>query len=302
MKDPVKNGIEVFNEVLNGLDGNICNQSAAQLLTSLVSETDGLVIVDFLDLSNWDMIERVEFENSDNVLTLTWHSFPEENPPYAFQFVMKLRHIQIRRFTRFPALFFKGYALNKKDIERLCGKKKNVKTHSETFFSKSVTCEKNNDIRIHHTPLYAAVLLPKNCMIGTGQSRKLLYFVNYEECEQRLRSQFQKLTRLSDPSEDDICSIANAIRRILENTLKIDCAVNEVVPKKQYDNLQLGLLIGELKSSKTKTEKDLLKIVVVILNELSHDSGYPVHLDRALLCARLCICYVSFQLHRLKEI
>jgi hypothetical protein len=49
------------------------------LLADLDQQLGGLVILDFLDMSNWDNIESFELDRETDILKLVWHDYRGKN-------------------------------------------------------------------------------------------------------------------------------------------------------------------------------------------------------------------------------
>lgn len=61
----IEEGDKIFTEVANTVTWTTTQslEEAKQLLEKLRIETEGLVIVDFLDAGNWDCIDGIEVDN-----------------------------------------------------------------------------------------------------------------------------------------------------------------------------------------------------------------------------------------------
>lgn len=66
------------------------------------------------------------------------------------------------------------------------------------------------------------------------------------------------------------------MRRTFESVLKIECAYREIRPEREYPELKLGDVVKALKDNGAGNDRQKLNRIVRVLNEYSHDSGFPV--------------------------
>lgn len=317
MADPIREGTKIFLELASEFEGKIDDEKVDQFFQRLMTLTRGLVILDFLDSANWDMIQSFRFDRESKNLSLIWHDYEgqEESeeekslrklafPGDSYELHIKLRSIEVIRGKSFCIFVLNGYATEDKELKKLYGGEADeFHFDNESFFSKGIYRKRGTDwrvIRAHHTPLYSIAILPKNCGMSALDSKKVLYLKNYEACEERLRAVIDELDKVDTKNEDAICEKANSIRRILENALKVECSFNDVMPKKGYSHLRLGDLVSLIKDGKDEAETKILNQAVISLNQLSHDSGHPVKKQEAQVVAVLVLCYLRLRPYEVK--
>ena len=78
--DVVDHGLSFFQEFAD-IYGNSINdiESAERFFKDFMDETEGWVIVDFLDTNNWDCIRRIEVDKQNGLIWFYWQ-IPHEDP------------------------------------------------------------------------------------------------------------------------------------------------------------------------------------------------------------------------------
>lgn len=314
--DPLKEGDKIFAELAKRFDDKIITDidKAAAFLESLLEKTQGLVIVDFLDTGNWDCIDGLEADSKNGLLFLHWRDYRKSSeteeealarkmafPADLYAAMIHFNEIRIVDTSKCPLLFVRGYALKDKEIKKHLGKgSQDFELFDDRkFFSKTVIRKYDGTLQLiecFNTPIFSMVILPKNSKLRPWDSKHILYQYNLLDCRQRLwkvRKDFEN-GGLTDC--DVICEKANTVRRILENTLKIECCYrfDQINVKKDYSDLRLGDLIKILKPVWDENIKNLFKKPTIFLNELSHDSGKPVDKELAGVLPLLSITYIEF--------
>ncbi len=74
--DPIKNRTVIFKNLAKSFGSQKITELSEikRFFSELIGQTDGLVILDFLDTGNWDNIEFFELHD-DRLLTLIWHDY-----------------------------------------------------------------------------------------------------------------------------------------------------------------------------------------------------------------------------------
>lgn len=320
--DPLKEGDKIFAELAKQLDEKTITDidRATTFLESLLKETQGLVIVDFLDTGNWDCIDGLEADREKGLLFLHWRDYRKRSeteeqalarkmafPADLYAAMIHFNEIRIVDTSKFPLLFVRGYALKDKEI------KKYLKKASEDFelydkggfFSKLVVRKHEGIWQVIdclNTPVISMVILPKNAGLHPSDSKFILFDYNLLDCLQRLRKISEELDDENFTDRDAICERANTARRILEYALKTECCYryDQINVKKEYSDLKLGDLIKILNNSWNESIKKLFKRLIIWSNELSHDSGKPVRREIASLLSLLSMCYIEFLRNEIK--
>jgi len=314
--DPIKDGIKIFKELVNEFGSEKISDPdiIKDFFDSLILKTNGWVILDFLDLDNWDKIESFDFDKDKGLLTLIWHDYrgieeaQEEKELRQMGFPASLYSLGIIVNSIVPivgkdsAVFLiNGFSRTVKEIKSFY--KPNTSEFEvcdDSFFEKRVIRKYNNEweiINFQCTPIYSLAIIPKNCGLSTGDSKKILYLYNINECRKRLLNIIKSLDNVDKSNHDLICEKVNTARRILEFVLKIECCYRKVKIKGNYSQLSLGSLANCVKKIKKQEFNYILNKMPELLNEFSHDSGRLIDLKKAKLACGLVLIYTKmFQL------
>jgi hypothetical protein len=312
--NPIEDGPTIFKKVAENFSTDEL-KSATQVKSFfdiLLSETDGSVIVDFLDTSNWDSISGYEFNEKSKFLFLYWHDYrevdtnkpddePEEIrlvfPASLYGLFMHFHSIRIIRTEYHPLFLLRGYALTDKEIKRaLVSSSEEYRFGRDSFFSKLLYRKIDNHWQVltcHNTPIYSTLIIPKRSKLKSLDSKIFLYECNIHLVMEKLQNLQEALSVVGDDETDVICEKANTIRRTLENVLKIEGCYREVELKKAYSQLQIGDLWGVLKDYHPESIRFIFGKLIEWSNELSHDSGIPVKKEKAEALSALAMAYVE---------
>lgn len=212
-----------------------------------------------------------------------------------YGFVVRFKQLRFFTIKNKSFLTISGYAVSKKEVKQIIEQDgyKCVWKDEQDIFSVEVVREKEN-VREHlyflNTPIFSVLIFPKDVALRPQQSKIVLYLCNLNDCERRLAKVKEELVRISNANlnlhdfEDEVCSKANTMRRIMEFILKLEiCFTQQGASKKidDYSILLLGDLIKLIKDEKTDDEKTSLNRIVRLSNTLSHDSGLPIRMDDA---------------------
>ena len=134
-----------------------------------------------------------------------------------------------------------------------------------------VECIANN------LPYYVCVIQPKERIPDTGVSRKLLLIYTLREINGRLKKVWKAL-QIEDLDKDELFSKGNTIRNIMEFALKHFCVIFNISVdiEQKYGHIDLGELRRKIK---TEVDIEIPQSLIIIANELSHDSGRKYSLD-----------------------
>lgn len=274
----------------------------------LLELTKGLVIVDFLDTANWDMIEKYELSD-EGLLDLTWHDYrekeerPEEKEVRESVFpgdrhALALYIDSIKPITSANAAIFliNSYSKTEKEIKSLYSTDADEFHYKDgSFFEKRVLRRKSGVLELidfHCTPIYSLALIPKKTRIRSYDSRFILYKFN---CEQSLARLEKVKSGLHDPDlrdRDEISARVVTARRVFEFVLKVECCYAELEVTKGYSGMLLGDLITVVKRGKDEKARAELGRIAELANNFAHDTGRPISKEVAFEVVDLIATYV----------
>jgi hypothetical protein len=277
---------------------------------TLHEKTKGLVITDFLDTANWDVIEGYHIDVSTRKTTLLWHDFSKHTeeeeeaemrrmifPGTRYGLTLWINNIMPVPIGDFYAFAVNGFSKTLNEIKKeFALKKTEHHIFDDSFFEKRIAFKPQNDwdvFDIHCTPIYSILIIPKNCGIAAHKSRQILYYLNIKEVLERLTSSLSALETMDPQNADAICEKANTIRRSVESLLKLEICFLKIKPTKGYSQILLGDLISLVKTGKDESIVKMLNFLAESLNELSHDTGTPVDIAKAKACAMFAIAYTK---------
>lgn len=283
-------------------------------IEALFSELDrrlgGLVILDFLDMANWDRIESYALDRSTGLLSLTWHDFRQavENeedkelrqmvfPASLYACALQINSVVPIVGQSTAVFLINGFAKTEKEIRKLYAPGSDeLKVLDNSFFEKRVlrrTGEQIEVIDFHCTPIFSLALVPKQSGLGPHHSKEILYAHNLRTAINRLSAVVAALDSVNANNADEIAEKVNTVRRIMEFVLKVECCSRDLELKKSYSQVLLGDLISLVKQSREAHIQSLLGKFAEWANEFSHDSGRPVELSKAKMVAMLGLAYTS---------
>ena len=269
-----------------------------------MEQTEGKVIVDFLDADNWDCIRNIEVDKQNGLIWFYWqlssgNPVEEEMRKMVFPleyYGMCLKFDNVRflrgKRNRCFGIVVNGYTIREKNVK---GFAKNGGWNiigmdtTNSFFSTSVIREKDGVFqhwRFMNTPISSFWIIPKSLNVHPQDSKKLLYMFGVEKCEYELRGAINRIKGVNklrkERQREEIKVSANNMRTVAESLFKlILCFHQEVYQNdvKDYDEWMLGKLTGPLKINiyKLDYEKNMIDEIPRIANDLSHDSGNPVN-------------------------
>ena len=288
---------DIYNDTINDLE------TAERFFKDFMEQTNGWVIVDFLDTDNWDCIRKVEVDKQNGLIWFYWQ-IPSGDPleekmrkmvfPFGY-YGMCLKFDNIRflkgKRNRCFGIIVNGYTIRERNIK---GFTKNggweIKGMDATssFFSTSVVREKDGVFqhwRFMNTPISSFWIIPKQLNVHPQDSEKLLYIHGVEKCEKNLNLALEKTKGVyklgKEEQRKEIKTAAHDMRTVAESLFKlIMCFHQEKYQYKvsNYDDLMLHNLTGPLKKTiyKQDFEQNRIDEIPRLANDLSHDSGNPV--------------------------
>ncbi len=309
---PLDQSSRIFLETAEkfGRDPITDHDKIEAFFAELQTRLGGLVILDFLDMSNWDKIEAFTLDRTSGILTLTWHDYrekietPDEKEIRQMVFPASLYACALQVNSVVPlvggstAVFvINGYAKTEKEIRNLYkGLAEELKLLDNSFFEKRILRRVSGNVEVidfHCTPIFSLAVVAKQSGLGSHHSKELLYSHNFQVALSRLNAVVAAIDRIDPKSSDDIAEKVNTVRRIMEFVLKVECCSRELKLDKNYSQVLLGDLISQVKSKKEAHVQSLLGKFAELANEFSHDSGKPIDLTKAKLVAMLALAYTS---------
>lgn len=306
-----KGGTAIFKSLAESFGSQRITQISdiRKFFTELLGQTEGWVILDFLDTGNWDRIEAFDLSD-DGLLTLVWHDYRtvEESevereirqmifPASLYALGISVNSIVPIVGEKSAIFLLNGYTKTEKEINRLYKEgSSEYRIYSHSFFEKRIVrkvSEHWEDIQYHCTPIYSLAIIPKKSGLSSFDSKRLLYTYNIQDLAKRLASVIAALDTVDRADHDLICEKVNTARRIFESVLKIECCFREIEIKDDYSKLLLGQLLNYVKGFKDEEFQPTLGRMAELLNEFSHDSGKPIDLDRAKLACMLVMTYIK---------
>ena len=309
--DPIRNSTAIFKEIAESFDSKKITDPSEikRFFSELIRQTDGWIILDFLDTGNWDKVEAFELSD-DGLLTIVWHDYrtakesTEDKEIRQMVFPASLYSLSISINSIVPivgdklAIFLlNGYAKTEKEISKLYkAESSEFKIYNNSFFERRIVRKIDENwevIDYHCTPIYSIAIIPKNSGISSFDSKQFLYTYNIQDLLKRLSLVIEALETIDPTDYDLICEKVNTARRVLESALKLECCYREVEIKGDYSKLLLGPLLNYVKDYKDEDFQPVLGKMAELLNEFSHDSGKPVDLDKAKLACMLVMTYLK---------
>lgn len=321
--DPIREGSLIFSKLASNISTDEVRDInlVYRFLIDLISNTNGLVMLDFLDTSGWDRLTNIHVDVYNNYLYLIWYQYSEENEIIEYEIggdifsssftglFMHFQSMKIIQTRRFPAFILQGYAFSEKELKKIFFKnteKFEFRTYNN--FSTDIvrkTNKKTQEITCINTPFHSILILPKDRRIDSHTSKKILYDYNFKEALHRIKKVKKELIDVEKNDFDVICEKSNTVRRILENILKIESCHRDVKLKKPYSQVLLGDLNSVLKgyhqTNNSSIYDTILTTMIIWTNELSHDSGLPIDKDKAVLLCSMLERYIYFLKEEIKN-
>lgn len=302
----VKHGFYFFQEFAD-IYGDTINdlETVERFLKDFMEQTNGWVIVDFLDTDNWDCIRKIEVDKQNKLIWFYWQ-IPSGDPikekmkrmvfPLEY-YGMCLKFDNVKfvqdNHNRCIGIILNGYTIRERDVKRFAQyggwEIKGFDTEN-SFFSMNIVRRKDDVFqhwRFMNTPISSFWIIPKCLNIHPQDSEKLLYMFGVEKCEKELMVAFNKTKRLKklrgEVQRREIKAVAHSMRTVAESLFKlILCFYQEKYQYevRNYDDLKLGNLTKPLKNTiyKQGFEQERINEIPRLANDLSHDSGNPVEL------------------------
>lgn len=289
-------------------------QIIIKILNIAIPEFGLCLAVDFFDSSNFDHIEKLEFDSDRHIITIIWYETKpkyEENSKkliyygHRSKLDIQISSIFIDFFKRIPLLSLRGYYLNKKEANQYY-------THGASEVKISRDGNMTMDIyRLHKKfeesitvpilNLYSIAIIPKT-IVDPRLSKRMLVSANVKMITSEFSIIQEKISNINEEEIEDIESIGNRARKNMERALKFIAIVEGLnVVDIENANIELqGKMLGELKKlilpkiANSNVEASLNK-AIFLLNLCSHDHGQYIKKDdiiNGILNASLVIDYI----------
>ena len=323
--DVVEHGLYYFQEFADLYNDSVEDINTAELFfNDFMNETNGWVIMDFLDTDNWDRIKKIEVDKQNGLVWFYWQ-IPSGDPvdEYMMRMVFPLgyygmclkfdnvRFVKDKR-DKCIGIIVNGFTIREKNIKGFAKNGgweiKNINA-GESFFSTSLIREKDGVFqhwRFINSPISSFWIIPKKLNIHPQDSEKLLYLFGANKCEKDIKTAMCKVKGLvklgSEEQRKVIKSAAHDMRTAAESLFKlILCFYQEDHHYKlgNYDDLLIGTLTGPLKKTiyTQDFEQEKINEIPRLANDLSHDSGNPVNIkDLGLLWGDISYFISDFKL------
>lgn len=178
--DVVKHGFDFFQEFADIYGNTINNLEAAErFLNDFMKQTNGWVIVDFMDTDNWDCIRKIEVDKKNKLIWFYWQ-IPSGDPikekmrQMVFPldcYGMCLKFDNVRfvsdKHNRCIGIIINGYTIREKNIKGFAQydgwEIKEIDT-GHSFFSINLVRKKNDVLqywRFMNTPISSFWIIPK---------------------------------------------------------------------------------------------------------------------------------------------
>lgn len=236
----LKESSKIFLEVAEKFDNLPIYDAAkvAAFFAEMENRLGGWVILDFLDMANWDRIEKYSIDPESGILTLIWHDYREKVetedekesrqmflPASLYGCALHINSI-VPIIGKSTAVFLiNGYAKTENEIKKLYKQNADeLKLIDNSFFEKRVVRLVDSHYEVidfHCTPIFSLAIVPKQSGIGSHHSKKILYTHNFRIAIERLNAVVKALNTMSNSSSDDIAEKVNTVRRIMEFVLKV---------------------------------------------------------------------------------
>ncbi|MGM1512466.1 hypothetical protein Q9G86_06405 [Bacillus thuringiensis] len=284
--------LEVWKEF--GSPNKLCDKGQCyKFLLKLYEKTEGLVIVDHFSYKNYDHISGIELK--DNYLYIYWKNFEKAsidndlvwdvfgNSTYIYSLcdLRELRFINVDNHLFILCMPNVSKVKHVKKILGISGLKEDkeiiIKNNPEKLYTqlKFIKENKIHDCVIHNLPFYSFLLQPKEGSRDAGVSKEILLFATLEFVFSRIVKAKEMLSILDTHDYDEIHSIGNRARVVLESIIKYYCLYfGYSLPEQHYENNMLRNLKKHLDKNDDSDMKEYFnQDVITLANVFSHDNG-----------------------------
>ncbi|MCX4257812.1 MAG: hypothetical protein OSJ54_12920 [Oscillospiraceae bacterium] len=297
---------QLFLDVWNkyGNPDVICEKDKInEFLKELVEKSNTHIVLDHYSQINFDKIVRIESndkytliywfdknnlrervlseENISEMEELQWAVLGFATYEYLLLDISKIRFIRIDNHL---FVLLMSNLIPQRELQKAISKNNkiiNVEEKTSNLYTRYTFWEGNPENIIKHIcivsnlPYYTCVIQPKENIQDTYLSKTLLLKSTIYDIKNRLANVLTKLLNTDEYDNDELFSIGNTIRRILEYVIKYYCVINKIDLEKLQVEQKYGYIkLSELKRAINDHGKfQISQELINIANELSHDSG-----------------------------
>lgn len=274
------------------------------ILNDLVIGSKHKIVLDHYSHINFDEIIKVEFDKENSIFKLYWldnnkyrtanlnHELSEMDSmawcvsgccTYEY-LAVDINKIKFFKKNNHIFVLIQANMITEKELrKKVIGKNETIEIEKYTkdLYARYTFWEGNKKDLIkveciaNNLPYYVCVIQPKERILSTGFSKKLLLLYTLKEINERLQKVWNALQQ-GNLDRDELFSKGNTIRNIMEYALKHFCVIFNISIdiEQKYGHIDLG----ELKHN-IKEEIKIPQSLINTANELSHDSGKKYSLD-----------------------
>lgn len=274
-----------------------------EFLKELVTKSNTYIVLDHYSQINFDTIVKIEpndkytliywfdknnlrerilsKENISEMEKLEWSVFGFATYEYLLLDISKIRFIRIDNHL---FVLLMSNLIPQREIEKTISKNNemiDIEEVTSDLYTRYTFWEGDPQNLIKHfcivsnLPYYTCVIQPKENIPNTYLSKILLLESTIYDIKIRLANVQTRLFNTDEYDNDELFSIGNTIRRILEYVIKYYCVINNMdLGKLQVEQKYGYITLGDLRKIINSHGKlELSQGLINIANELSHDSG-----------------------------
>lgn len=276
------------------------------ILNDLIMLSKHMIVLDHYSHINFDEIIKVEYDKENCIFKLYWldnnkyrlanlrHELSEMDSMIwsmsgycTYEYIaIDINKIKFIKLDSHIFVLIQANMITEKELrKKVIGKNEVIQVENCTkeLYARYIFWEgdANDLIKVeciaNNLPYYVCVIQPKERIPDTGVSRKLLLIYTLREINGRLKKVWKAL-QIEDLDKDELFSKGNTIRNIMEFALKHFCVIFNISVdiEQKYGHIDLGELRRKIK---TEVDIEIPQSLIIIANELSHDSGRKYSLD-----------------------
>ncbi len=289
IKEDLQNFVEKFQTEYEAmLDQEIRDWVMIKQVTSFfINEHKQNTIVDFIDLSNWDSVERFTFDDETRLLELVWHDFSDSKDQFEIECFgahlikseLIIDSIYITLNKGLPVLLLKGFYQDKKALNvkynKGCSKFLFLEGHPFSVEILKEVKRKTHSITVPKIHCFTTSIVPNyNGYISVDESKAVLYKQNLKLTSDKILEIMGIVGAIEETDQESLHVNGNLARKHFENALKVLNLQQRTKFDNDYQKLMLGDLTGVLKNlSFADSVEFTLQNTIDTLNKCSHDAG-----------------------------
>ena len=288
-----------------------------EILQKIVERSETYIVLDHYSGINFDYISKIGvidrytllhwFDNNeyrkeylsktpeDELNMLIWQTHGYATYSYILLDISKIKFFKIDNHL---FLLLESNLIPQREISKIFSRNYTVisaQEHTSELYTEYSFFEGDQKELIKHIcfvgnlPYYACVIQPKENIPDVGISRSLLLEATVVQVNDRISKVRAKLSKIDERDTDELRSVGNTIRIILEYILKYYCVICEIdIGKMKIEQKYGYIVLGDLAKMINAEGKIFIDSeTIIITNELSHDSGIIVRKnDLGILCKK----------------